>query len=165
MYFCSWAFPLLSQGARGMEGWGGDVLQAGLLLCALDEPWTWVTRSLPTHRPVSQSHVLQSVLQLEAKPGPGWLAPTGPCARLTGALMHPPATVARHILAWDATMLVPPSVVTVACMWLCPLFTAKVSLFFLLVLHLLEVPLICEQSYGCMCLNYLFPLGFGGRGR
>ena len=109
---------------------------------------------LPTHHPVSQNHTLQSVRQLEAEPGPGSLAPIGQWACLTRNL----ATVTRHSCghAWDATMLVPPSAVTVTCLWLCHLFMAKVSLFFLFGLYLLEVPLICVQSYVYVCLMYLF---------
>lgn len=68
-----------------------------------------------------------------ASPGPHFLAPT-------------PGT---------PQVLVSPSAVARACMWLCRLFVAKVSLA-LFALHLLGVPLICEQSCVYICLEFPF---------
>lgn len=84
--------------------------------------------SHPRHSPLSQGHASHPILQLEAEPGPGSLAPTDSghawliLAQLTSQVAspgpHPP----------DVTPGVPPSALALACMGLCHLSIATLSL-------------------------------------
>lgn len=140
----------LSEGARGMEG-------GAVTLCSERALYM----SHPRHCPLSQGHASHPILQMEAEPGPGSLAPMDSghawliLAQLTSQVAspgpHPPDFTPG--VPW---VLVPPSAVTLAWMGLCHLSIATLSLSLFAPSFRDFFFLICEQSYVNICPQYVF---------